>query len=1159
MKTLICLVILLSGPAFAGQMLKSPDGQVTTGIFMENEHLSLKVERNSRDVLLPSPVGIVLHGTDLGKNAEIVSTTRYSVNEQYPWHGNHSTAVNRCNGVKYHLKTEDVQWLLNVRVYNDGVAFKFSVDRDKAMFNGESTVLKFDPSLTAKYMRHRMSEESRVYTLAVADIARQKYNRTLPPLLMYPKDASHYIMVLEGGGFNFHGYSLLAQKDATFEVDYAEKPGGWKIGAGIETAWKIVCTVDTLNELVNTDLVPNVCPAPDPALFPKGMNEPWIKPGKSTWNWWARISCKFEEQVKLVDLGANMGADYHLVDIGWDQKWQNKTKSAYDYLKQLCDYAATKDIGIWVWKASDVSLNLELTRDSGKSKFQPLEAVHIPLEVHAMRAEVKRIAEAGAKGIKLDYIQSEDSKWKTYMENFLKVCAEQKLMVDFHGCPTPAGESRTYPNELTREAIYGGEKLRGGGGAEKKPTAQYIDLLFTRLIAGHADYTPSIFSHPQGEGFTHAMQLASAMMFTSPLLCWADHPEQYLASDSLEIIKTLPTVWDETRVLPGSRLSDLAVFARRRGNDWYVAGINGLGDHKQSYTLTLELDLLENDFDGNGDEMVLEQVDEITKQGGTVEPLSAGQIRYMPKPGFLGMDEFGYHVSDSTGLTNRQGYVKIYVRNPGLATHLLLDEQSGSLVHDVGPYQAHGRLTDGLSFSNSVAGKIGYALEMPDNAPEKASVDCDHTGDPVDGDLSVSLWVKYRTPPQENGVLICKGGTVIGSRFNNPRGGWFIGHVGKQGFRFGGNLQRNRYGEEDEKFNRESNRKITANQWYHLVMVLDRTNRQIHAWVNNQQITRSTWTSEIPEGIIEVSHQPLVIFNTQDQQSHGGGCIIDDVRIYNQSLNHEDVALLYQAKDEIPAGAPLPPVHGVLARGQAHLTWMPGKPDGVYQFEIYLGTDKEVVTHAGTDSGFYLGRLQEPSFDTDVLAGTSYYWRVDSVNGPNVIKGDVWSFVTASEFIEDYRLDFGLGGSTLEPRFSAIGLNQEIILGSASFILTSSDHVLASIKSHNNDNRLLMDYVATNASKNSQLVLTFSGVATGRYQLKSHQWIHHQYDVPQESYLVEQGRSTRLISFAKEVKSMMPYEGTVHLESHKTHTFVIQERNNVNQAYIAGFELIKLN
>ncbi len=583
-------IVLLAGLAFGGGTVNSPDGLLAARVFLDAEqHLALQVEHDGKVILMPSPMGIVIDGTDLGQAARVVSSETYAIDEMYPWNGNHATARNKCNGMRFRLSTAETAWSLDLRSYDDGIAFQFSTDADrKVLFGGESTVLRFDPSLTAKYMRHSMGEESRVYTSPVTEIAAQKFNRTLPPLLLYPESMSHYIMVLEGGGFGFHGYSLLAQEGATFKVDYAEKPEGWDIEGGVETAWKIICTVDSLNALVNTDLVPNVCLPPDPSLFPEGLNEPWIKPGRSTWNWWAKVSWKYEEQLKLVDLGAQMGADYHLVDIGWDQKWKDDSRSSYDYLRQLCEHGAGKGIGIWVWKTSDVSLNLELMKDSSKKgKFESMKGVHVSLDVEEMRAELKRIADAGAKGIKLDYIQSESSKWKSYMETFLKVCAEHKLMVDFHGCPTPAGEARTYPNELTREAIHGGEKLRGGGGAAKKPTAQYIDLLFTRGIAGHADYTPGIFSHPQGEGFTHAMQLASAMMFTSPLLCWADHPEQYLASEGLEIIKTLPTVWDETIVLPGSKLDELAVFARRKGKDWYVAGINGFPDKNQTYSLRL--------------------------------------------------------------------------------------------------------------------------------------------------------------------------------------------------------------------------------------------------------------------------------------------------------------------------------------------------------------------------------------------------------------------------------------------------------------------------------------------------------------------------------------------------------------------------------------------
>jgi len=37
----------------------------------------------------------------------------------------------------------------------------------------------------------------------------------------------------------------------------------------------------------------------------------------------------------------------------------------------------------------------------------------------------------------------------------------------------------------------------------------------------------------------------------------------------------LPSVWDETRVLPGSKIGDLAVLARRRGGEWFVGAVNG--------------------------------------------------------------------------------------------------------------------------------------------------------------------------------------------------------------------------------------------------------------------------------------------------------------------------------------------------------------------------------------------------------------------------------------------------------------------------------------------------------------------------------------------------------------------------------------------------------
>jgi alpha-glucosidase len=36
-------------------------------------------------------------------------------------------------------------------------------------------------------------------------------------------------------------------------------------------------------------------------------------------------------------------------------------------------------------------------------------------------------------------------------------------------------------------------------------------------------------------------------------------------------MKDIPAVWDETIVLPGSEIGELAAYARRKGNNWFVA------------------------------------------------------------------------------------------------------------------------------------------------------------------------------------------------------------------------------------------------------------------------------------------------------------------------------------------------------------------------------------------------------------------------------------------------------------------------------------------------------------------------------------------------------------------------------------------------------------
>ena len=417
---------------------------------------------------------------------------------------------------------------------------------------------------------------------------------------------------------------------------------------------------------------------------------------------------------------------------------------------------------------------------------------------------------------------------------------------------------------------------------------------------------------------------------------------------------------------------------------------------------SVDIDLLENDYDGNGDAISLAYVDSTTAKNGSVQIILGGVVRYTPPEYWLGQDEFVYHVADSTGLTNRTGYVKVYVRNNDIATHILFDETEGETAKDVGPYQAHGVLTNGLSSGNSVTGKYGYAARLSDPNDTKASADFDGTGDPMDGSLSVSLWVKYPQASVADGVLICKGGAVIPNKFDKPRGGWTIGHLGEGGFSFIGNLQRNLY-QDPETFDRTSSGAILADTWYHLVMVIDRPSRIVRAWVNDQQITNSVNGSFVADGMISASHHPMVVFDTQSQQDQGnwdGPAIIDDVRIYNKPLTGADVAGLYAANDEIPAGAPSPANGATDVVPGVELSWTAGKPTG-YEFEVYFGSDYDEVFAADPNSPQYMGKQAGTTYQSSSEIDRQYYWRIDEVTASTTVGGRVWGLHTGSDALFD--------------------------------------------------------------------------------------------------------------------------------------------------------------
>ena len=227
-------------------------------------------------------------------------------------------------------------------------------------------------------------------------------------------------------------------------------------------------------------------------------------------------------------------------------------------------YAKEKGVGIWLWYHSG----------AGRE--------NAPMSVDSLRRkEFERISKLGVKGVKVDFFDTDKQRIIALYPAILKDAADYHLMVDFHGATLPRGWERTWPNLMTTEAIKGAESL-GRQTVCDRMAEHNATVVFTRNVVGSMDYTPVTFSNKIRQGVeafrrtSIAHQLALSVAFESGFHCFADRAEGYqaLPQGPKDFLKEVPVAWDESRLLAGYP-SDYAVIARRKGDVWYIGGING--------------------------------------------------------------------------------------------------------------------------------------------------------------------------------------------------------------------------------------------------------------------------------------------------------------------------------------------------------------------------------------------------------------------------------------------------------------------------------------------------------------------------------------------------------------------------------------------------------
>ena len=356
---------------------------------------------------------------------------------------------------------------------------------------------------------------------------------------------------------------------------------------------------DDLNGLVNADLVQMLSPKPDSVLFPQGYKTSWIKPGRAVWkslDGGGDNTAKGHR--KFIEAASKLGFEYDVLESWWS-KWSEKD------LKDLIKYANQQHVGLFVWKNS-------------KDLKDP----------DARKAFMKRCSDLGISGVKVDFLDNESKTYIDLYNAILKDAASNKLLVSFHGCNKPAGECRTWPNELTRAAVKGMDDVKLANRAEHD-----VVVPFTRLLAGELDYSPMLFNDKRGNT-SWAHQLASAVIYNSSLLTFAASPTSILTNPSLDIIKSIPVNWDETRVLEDSEIGDLVLMARRSGKTWFLAIMNG----PKKRTIKVPLSFLEMNTEYKsvimGDE--LKNSAEVKIENTILKRSNSIEIELLAGGGFLG-------------------------------------------------------------------------------------------------------------------------------------------------------------------------------------------------------------------------------------------------------------------------------------------------------------------------------------------------------------------------------------------------------------------------------------------------------------------------------------------------------------------------------------------
>ena len=460
-----------------------------------------------------------------------------------------------------------------LRLYNDGIAFRY--EYPEAWTGSDPTVYRI-PEGTRRWMQQWTDSYEGYFPLSTtykvepvpsfSGISKSEEgynNRWGYPALLEPQDGL-FVLLSEANIEHGQSASCLYNDKELYKVVPADLTKG-TVPIVRNTPWR-VAIIGSLGDVVESTLITDVS---NPCQI---ADTSWIQPGVVSWVYWAYNHGSNDYSIikKYVDMAATLHLPYVLIDAEWDQMDQlasNEGKTIEDAIA----YAKEKGVKPMIWYNSSVGWV-----DGAPT---PKYRLNKPEDREKEFAWCEKL---GVAGVKIDFFSGDNQMNMDYCLDLLESAARHHLLVNFHGATIPRGWQRTWPNLMSTEGVYGAEWYNNVPTFTAKAAAHNATLPFTRNVIGPMDYTPCAFSDSQHPHITtHAHELALTVLFESGLQHLADKPESYLAQpqEVQDFFSHLPSVWDETRFVSGYP-GESVVLARRSGDTWYIAGINGTDEPK---------------------------------------------------------------------------------------------------------------------------------------------------------------------------------------------------------------------------------------------------------------------------------------------------------------------------------------------------------------------------------------------------------------------------------------------------------------------------------------------------------------------------------------------------------------------------------------------------